>query len=99
MTFLTAVRYGVDAAVVYHGGDTEKYLDEIDGIHAPMLMHLGEEDEFISEPAQAQIKKALAGKPNTTVYTRSSITPSLAIMGHTTMPRQHRLPTDGQGNF
>ena len=69
MTFLTAVRYGVDAAVVYHGGDTEKYLDEIDGLHAPMLMHLGEEDEFISEPAQTQIKKALAGKPNTTVYT------------------------------
>jgi carboxymethylenebutenolidase len=24
MTFLTAVRYGVDAAVAYHGGDTEK---------------------------------------------------------------------------
>src|ERR1700685_2113592 len=24
MTFLTAVRYGVAAAVVYHGGDTEK---------------------------------------------------------------------------
>jgi carboxymethylenebutenolidase len=32
MTFLTAARYGVDAAVVYHGGDTEKYLDEIDGL-------------------------------------------------------------------
>jgi dienelactone hydrolase len=30
MTFLTAVRYGVDAAVVYHGGDTEKYLGEAD---------------------------------------------------------------------
>src|ERR1700760_3631342 len=26
MTYLTAVRYGVDAAVAYHGGDTEKYL-------------------------------------------------------------------------
>ena len=68
MTFLTAVRRGVDAAVVYHGGDTEKYLDELDGLHAPMLMHLGEEDEFISKPAQDQIKKALAGKPNATVY-------------------------------
>src|SRR5580693_2894614 len=53
MVFLTAVRYGVDAAVAYHGGDTEKYLGEIDGLHAPMLMHLAEED---------------AKKPNTTVY-------------------------------
>jgi carboxymethylenebutenolidase len=68
MTFLTAVRYGVDAAVVYHGGDTEKYLGEVDGLHAPLLMHLAEEDEFISKTAQAQIRAALAKKPNTTVY-------------------------------
>jgi carboxymethylenebutenolidase len=31
-------------------------------------MHLGEEDEFISKPAQAEIKAALAKKPNATVY-------------------------------
>jgi carboxymethylenebutenolidase len=68
MTFLTAVRYGVDAAVVYHGGDTEKYLGEVDGLRAPMLMHLAEEDEFISKSAQAEIKGALANKPNSTVY-------------------------------
>src|ERR1700683_97764 len=43
MTFLTAMRYRVDAAVAYHGGDTEKYLGEVDGLHAPLLMHLGEE--------------------------------------------------------
>src|SRR6266853_1676059 len=68
MVFLTAVRYGVDGAVAYHGGDTEKYLGEVDGLHAPLLMHLAEEDEFISKPAQAEIKAALAKKPNTTVY-------------------------------
>jgi len=69
MTFLTAVRYAVvDAAVAYHGADTEKYLGEVDGLRAPLLMHLGEEDEFISKPAQTEIKTALAGKPNATVY-------------------------------
>jgi carboxymethylenebutenolidase len=68
MTFLTAVRFGVDAAVVYHGGDTEKYLGEVDGLDAPLLMHLAEEDEFISKPSQAEIKAALASKPNATVY-------------------------------
>ncbi len=31
-------------------------------------MHLGEEDEFISKPAQAEIKKALANRPDATVY-------------------------------
>jgi carboxymethylenebutenolidase len=68
MTYLTAARYGVDAAVAYHGGDTEKYLDEIGGLNAPLLMHLAEEDEFISKAAQAEIKAALAKKPDATVY-------------------------------
>jgi carboxymethylenebutenolidase len=68
MTFLTAVRYDVDAAIAYHGGDTEKYLDEVGGLKAPLLMHLAEEDEFISKPAQEAIKAALAGKPNVTIY-------------------------------
>ncbi len=68
MAFLTAARFDADAVVAYHGGDTEKYLDEVDGLTAPLLMHLGEEDEFISRAAQAQIKTALASKPKATVY-------------------------------
>jgi carboxymethylenebutenolidase len=69
MVFMTAVRNdGIDAAVWYHGADTEKYLGEVDGLNAPLLMHLAEEDEFISKAAQAEIKAALAKKPNTTVY-------------------------------
>ena len=58
----------VDAAVVYHGGDTEKYLSEVNGLNAPLLVHLAEKDEFISKPAQAEIRTALASKPNATVY-------------------------------
>jgi len=69
MVFLTAVRYdGADAAVAYHGGDTDKYLGEVDGLDAPLLMHLAEEDEFISKAAQAEIKAALAKIPNTAVF-------------------------------
>jgi carboxymethylenebutenolidase len=68
MTFLTTARFGADAAVAYHGGDTEKYLDEAGRLDAPLLMHLGEEDEFISKAAQAEIKAALANKPNVTIY-------------------------------
>src|SRR5271169_4866613 len=44
MTFLTAVRYGVDAAVSYDAAATEKYLGEVYGLQAPLLMHLAEED-------------------------------------------------------
>jgi carboxymethylenebutenolidase len=37
MVFLTTARnQGIDAAVWYHGGDTEKYLGEVDGLSAPL---------------------------------------------------------------
>jgi carboxymethylenebutenolidase len=56
------VRYGVDAAVVYHGGDTEKYLGEIDGLNTPLLIIWGRRTS--SFPRQRKV----ANKPNTTVY-------------------------------
>jgi len=69
MVFMTAVRNdGIVAVIWYHGADTEKYLGEVDGLHAPILMHLADEDEFISKAAQAEIKAALTKKPNATVY-------------------------------
>ncbi|MHB8528059.1 MAG: dienelactone hydrolase family protein [Caulobacteraceae bacterium] len=68
MAFLAAARFDADAVVAYHGGDTEKYLDEVGGLTAPLLMHLAEEDEFISKAAQAAIKAALASKENATVF-------------------------------
>jgi carboxymethylenebutenolidase len=68
MTFLAAVRYGVDAALFYHGGDTEKYLDAAERLQAALLMHLAEEDESISKPAQSQIKTALAKVQDTEIY-------------------------------
>lgn len=68
MVFMTAVRSEVDAAVAYHGSDTDKYLGETDRLSAPLIMHLGEEDEFIPKSAQAAIKEALSRKPNATVY-------------------------------
>jgi carboxymethylenebutenolidase len=68
LVFMTAARSSVDAAVAYHGADTEKYLGEIGGLKDPLLMHLGEEDEFISKAAQAEIKAALQGKTNASVF-------------------------------
>ena len=68
VAFLTAARGSVDAAVVYHGGDTERYLAESHAIKAPLIMHLGEEDEFISKAAQAQIKAALADMKNVQIF-------------------------------
>ena len=52
--------------------DTEKYLDEADELHAPLLMHLAEENELISKRTQAEIKAALADKPDATIFSYPS---------------------------
>jgi carboxymethylenebutenolidase len=69
LTFLTTARSLVDAGVAFHGGETEKYLDEANRITAPLLMHLAGDDEYMPAEAQAQIKSALAAKANVTIYT------------------------------
>jgi hypothetical protein len=96
MVFLTAVRcHGVDAAVAYHGGDTEKYLGEVDGLHAPLLMHLAEEDEFISKAAQAEIKRRLLrNQTRQSTAIRVRIMPSLGIMERITTPLLQRSPNE-----
>jgi carboxymethylenebutenolidase len=69
MTFLTTARRGADASVVFYGGNTEKHLDEARNIKNPLMMHLGEEDEYISKQAQGEIIAALAGNEFAKVFT------------------------------
>jgi carboxymethylenebutenolidase len=68
MTFLTAARGNVDCAVAYYGGGTENRLNESDTVTVPMLMHLGEEDEFISKDAQRKIKEAFTDNPHVEIH-------------------------------
>ncbi|MDH7972847.1 dienelactone hydrolase family protein [Sphingomonas sp. AR_OL41] len=68
MTFLTAARLGADAAVAYYPGGADKYVDEAGGIASPFMVHLGEEDEFISKDAQRAIKQVLADNPHAMAF-------------------------------
>lgn len=69
MTYLTTARVGADASVVYYGGSTDKYLDEADQVTTPLMIHLGEQDEYIPQPAQEAIIDALADNPLAHVFT------------------------------
>lgn len=68
MTYLVAARVPVDAAVAYYGGRTNEFLDEADAVQGPLMIHLGEDDEFIDRDAQQAIRDALAEKPNVEVH-------------------------------
>ncbi|MBW4639214.1 MAG: dienelactone hydrolase family protein [Gloeocapsa sp. UFS-A4-WI-NPMV-4B04] len=69
MTFITTARKSVDASVVYYGGSMEKHLDEANNIENPLLVHLGEEDEYISKEAQNSIIEALKDNATAQVFT------------------------------
>jgi carboxymethylenebutenolidase len=69
MTFITTARKGADASVVYYGGNTEKHLDEAHNIKNPLMVHLGEEDEYIHKVAQKAIADALANNASAQVFT------------------------------
>jgi len=69
MTFITTARKGADASVVYYGAGTEKHLDEAGKIQSPLMIHLGEEDEYIPKVAQAAIIEALRDNPHAQVFT------------------------------
>jgi carboxymethylenebutenolidase len=69
LTFLTAVRLGADAAAAYYGGGTQQHLGEAGQFSTPLILHLGDADDYISADARAQIERALKDLPNVTVYT------------------------------
>jgi carboxymethylenebutenolidase len=69
MTFITTARKGADASVEYYGAGTEKHLDEAKNVKSPLLVHLGEEDEYISKEAQKAIIEALKDNSSAQVFT------------------------------
>jgi carboxymethylenebutenolidase len=69
MTFITTARKGADVSVVYYGGGIEKHLDEANNIKNPLLIHLGEEDEYIPKDAQRAIIEAFKDNTSARVFT------------------------------
>lgn len=68
LAYLTATRTRVDAAVAYHGGRTDEFLDEAADLDAPVQFHLADEDEFVAPDAQRRIVDAVAGNPRVEVH-------------------------------
>jgi carboxymethylenebutenolidase len=101
MVFLTAVRcHGVDAAVAYHGGDTEKYLGEVDGLNAPLLIIWPRRTSSFPRLRKLRSRRRLLrNQTRRSTAIRVRIMPSLGIMGHTTMPPRQRSPNRRTSEF
>lgn len=62
LSFLTATRTDIDAAVCYYGVGIEQRLREADALVTPLLLHIAEEDQFVPRAAQSLIIEALKNR-------------------------------------
>jgi carboxymethylenebutenolidase len=69
LSYLTAARTDIDAAVSYYGVGIDGKLDEATKIKPPILLHVAEKDQFVPAPAQAAMAKVLINGPRLSLYT------------------------------
>jgi carboxymethylenebutenolidase len=59
LAYLTATRTDADAVVGYYGVGIDNYLGEASKARKPVMLHIAEEDGFVSKDSQAKMKSAL----------------------------------------
>lgn len=67
LSYLTSTRTNVDASVGYYGVGMDEHLSEAESSDVPLMLHVAEEDGFVSKDSQAAIKSALT-KHNHKIY-------------------------------
>ena len=68
LAYMMACKSDVDAAVSYYGVAIETMLEDAAKIEKPLMLHIAEEDEFVSKETQTQIKSALEPHPLITIH-------------------------------
>jgi hypothetical protein len=100
MTFLTAVRYGVDAAVAYHAATPRSIWGKSTASMRPCSCIWARRTSLFPSLHKLRSRRRSPAKPmRPSAAIRVSITPSLGIMGRTTTRRRRRSPTAGPANF
>lgn len=68
MTYLSAARLEIDAAVAYYGTQIHEFLEEGQNISCPTILHAGTSDEHVSLEVLGDIKAALEPNPNIIIH-------------------------------
>lgn len=81
LAYLMATRSNADCNVGYYGVDIDSVLGEASAITKPLLLHIAEEDQFVSKEAQAKIKETLGRNSNVTIYSYPGVNHAFARVG------------------
>jgi len=78
LAYLTAARTDADACVSYYGVGINQKTADADGIKNPLMMHIAEEDSFVSKTQQAEIHAALDNNPLITIHDYAGVNHAFA---------------------
>jgi carboxymethylenebutenolidase len=81
LVYLMATRSDTDANVAYYGVGIDGKLDEAGNISKPTLLHIAEEDEFVTKDAQKQIIDHFRGNPLVTTHSYPGVGHAFARNG------------------
>ncbi|BAY21154.1 carboxymethylenebutenolidase [Calothrix sp. NIES-2100] len=81
LAYFMATRTDADANVSYYGVDIEKNLAEATKIQKPLILHMDENDEFVSSTAQASIQQRLKDNPLVTIYRYEGVSHGFSRVG------------------
>lgn len=68
LVYLMSCRSDADCNVSYYGVGLDELLNEASQITKPTMLHIAEEDEFVSKEAQSVINESLANHPCVTIH-------------------------------
>jgi len=81
LAYFMATRTDADANVSYYGIDIDKNLAEAAKIQKPLILHMSENDEYVSPSAQATIQQGLKDNPLVTIYRYEGVSHGFSRVG------------------
>jgi len=81
LAYFMATRTDADANVSYYGVDIDKNLAEATKIQKPLILHISENDEFVTPSAQATIQQGLKDNPLVTIYRYKGVSHGFSRVG------------------
>ncbi|MFN3826356.1 MAG: dienelactone hydrolase family protein [Micavibrio sp.] len=73
LAYLMAARTNIDCAIGYYGVGLDGLLGESANIKNPLMLHIAEEDKFVSKEAQKLIKDKLATNNSVTIHSYANV--------------------------
>ena len=81
LAYFMATRTDADANVSYYGVGIDQYLAEATKIQKPLILHMGEDDKYVSPAAQATIQQGLKSNPLVTIYRYAGVNHGFSRIG------------------